>query len=100
MIQRFVFVRFRPEVQADAALEAIAAAVARVFPGLPGVTGAQVSRPADEQAAAGWDLCLTVQFDSIDAVPGYVDHPDHVAFVQAEMAPRILVKKSWNFETV
>jgi len=68
--------------------------------GVPGVRGVTVALAADERAAADWDLCLTVRFDTIEDIPGYVAHPLHRAYVDDYLRPRVEFIKAWNFEVM
>lgn len=69
-----------------------------VLPGLPGVRGVVAGIPADDEALAAWDVSLIVRFDDLAAAAAYRADPGHRRFVDEFMAPRLEVKKSWNFE--
>lgn len=92
MVERFVFVKLKDRERR----EAIAAVALDVLPTVPVVRGVHVGTPADEGAEV-WDLVLVVQFDRIEDVALYADHPIHVAFVEEHLAPNAEVKKAWNF---
>jgi hypothetical protein len=65
--------------------------------GLPGVLEVLVAVPADEHAEAAWDLAVTVRFARLEDVERYRADPEHRRFVDEVLAPRIDVKKIWNF---
>ena len=39
-----------------------------------------------------------VTFDRVEDVPAYVVAPAHKAFVDEFLAPRVVMKKAWNFD--
>lgn len=95
MIDRFVFVRLESAYAGER--EGIAAHTRAVLGALPGVVQVTVGTPADEQAAAAWDLCIVVRFASVDDVEQYRLHPEHRRFVDVYLRPRVAVIKAWNF---
>ena len=98
MVERYVFLKLSDEQANATGREAIRAEVQRVFPGLPGVRAARVGFPADDVAKAAWDVVLVVTFDRVEDVPAYVVAPAHKAFVDEFLAPRVVMKKAWNFD--
>lgn len=98
MVERFVFLKLIDEEATPAGRQAIRAEVERVFPGLPGVRGVRVGFPADEVAAAAWDVVLIVRFDRVEDTRPYAVHPDHRAFVDEFLPPRVAVRKAWSFD--
>jgi len=98
MVERYVFLKLA-EAHADAAgRAAVRDEVRRVFPGLPGVRGVRVGIPADAGAASAWDVVLIVSFDRVEDTSAYLTAPAHVAFADDFLAPRVAMKKAWNFE--
>ncbi|MDG2303182.1 MAG: Dabb family protein [Candidatus Binatia bacterium] len=100
MIERHHYFRLKephgtPEGRADIAERTMTALAP-----LPGVLGVTVATPADDHAAAGWDLTVTVRFSSLEDVETYRADPDHRRFVDEVLGPRIAVKKIWNFTVV
>ena len=98
MVERYVFLKLVASEATEAGRAAIRAEVERVFPGLPGVRSVRVGQACDERALAAWDLVLIIGFDRVEDVPGYLVSPPHPAFVDAFLAPRVEVKKAWNFD--
>ncbi len=96
MIERYVFIRLIDEHATDEGRRAVIEHTQRVLPAIPGVTGVQMSTPADDESAKAWDLGLVVRFDAIEDVDPYRVHPDHVAYLDF-LEPRVAVKKAWNF---
>lgn len=97
MIERHHYFRLKephatPEGRADTARRTLEALTP-----LPGVLAVTVALPADDHAASGWDLAVTVRFASLDDVERYRADPAHRSFVDDVLAPRIEVKKVWNF---
>jgi len=100
MIERHHYFRLKrphatPEGRADTARR-----TRETLSRLPGVLAVTVGLPADEHAAAGWDLAVTLRFSSLDDVERYRADPEHRRFVDEVLAPRIEVKKVWNFTIV
>ena len=95
MIERYVYIRLKPEHTGER--ETIAARARELLPRLPGVVSAAVGLPADEHADKAWDLGFAVRFQSIDDVEGYRTHPEHRQFVDDYLQPRTKVIKAWNF---
>jgi hypothetical protein len=97
MIERYVFVKLKPEhatLQGRAEVRARSRALAKV----PGVRAVTVGEPADPSAAAAWDLSLVVRFDTLADVDAYLEHPGHEAYYEGFLEPRLQVIKAWNFE--
>ena len=97
MIERYVFVRLKPEHATEhgrAEVRARSLALASV----PGVLGLSVGTPADPSARSAWDFSLVVRFDSLAAVERYLEHPSHAAYYEGFLEPRAQVVKAWNFE--
>ncbi len=97
MIERHHYFRLieayaTPEGREDTARRTIAA-----LSSLPGVLAISAGLPADDHAEAAWDLAVTVRFASLEDVEAYRVNADHRRFVDDVLAPRIDVKKIWNF---
>jgi hypothetical protein len=100
MIDRIVFVKLK-EVFANADERSDIVSYSReALSGVPGVLGVSVAVAADERAAADWDLCITVRFDTLDDVALYAGHPDHRAYVDEYLRPKVESLRAWNFEPV
>lgn len=97
MIDRYVFVRLAEGYAGER--DAMAAYSAEVLGEVPGVLGVSVGTPADEHAAAAWDLCMVVRFASLADVEAYRVHPAHRRYVDEYLRPRMQVIKAWNFES-
>lgn len=97
MVQRIVLFKLKDEFCNDAARSEIAAYTREVFTALEGVRSAHVGVPADAPSEKSWDLSIVLQFDSIDAVKRYAVDPDHRAYVDDYIRPRMEVVKAWNF---
>jgi hypothetical protein len=96
MVERYVFVKLKPEhatLQGRAEVRAQSKRLALV----PGVRALVIGEPADTGAAAAWDLSLVVRFDSLDDVDRYLEHREHLAYYEGFLAPRLQVIKAWNF---
>jgi hypothetical protein len=96
MIVRYVFVRLKPpfaEAAALAELRARSHELARI----EGVRAVSVGLPADDGARAAWDLAVAVRFDSLQDVERYLAHPEHTAYYEGFLEPRLQVIKAWNF---
>ena len=96
MIERIVLVKLSEAAVAES--RAVADHSRGVLRSLPGVLAVDVGRPADEPTAANWDLAMVLRFETLDDVEAYRIHPDHRAYVDEFLAPRMKVIKAWNFE--
>jgi hypothetical protein len=61
------------------------------------VVALTVGTPADEAAAASWDLALTVRFRSVDDIAGYLHHPLHTEWKTRSLQPQLEFIKAWTF---
>lgn len=93
MIRRLVLLKL---VDAGYRTE-VATAARRDLPRVPGVRAVAVGTPADAESGV-WDLVLQVDFDRVEDVGLYLNHPLHRAFVDQTLTPRVDVRKAWNFE--
>jgi hypothetical protein len=97
MIERYHFLKLKPEFATPDGRSEVAARCRAVLPGLPGVQAVVVGIPADDESAAGWDLSIMVRFAVLADVARYRADPDHRRFVDSFLAPRVEFKKAWNF---
>lgn len=98
MIERYHFFKLQPPHATPEGRAEVRERLLAVLPDLPGVRGVVAGVPADADASAAWDVSLVVRFDDVAAVERYRADPAHRRFVETFMAPRLAVKKSWNFE--
>jgi len=96
MIERIVLVKLTDEeVKRRSKIADHSRGVLRL---IPGVEDVHVGLPADKPSAAAWDLSLVLRFRSLDDVEAYRVHPDHRAYVDSYLKPRMAAIKAWNFE--
>lgn len=97
MIERHHYFRLtEPHAKGEARAE-VARRTREALAPLSGVLAVTVGLPADEDAEAAWDLTVTVRFASLENVAKYRADPAHRRFVDEFLAPKIAVKKIWNF---
>jgi hypothetical protein len=96
MIERYVFVKLKPQHATDATRAEIRARSQRLA-SVPGVRGVVIGTPADAAALHAWDLSLTVRFDTLEDVERYLEHPEHEAYYEGFLEPLLQVVKAWNF---
>jgi hypothetical protein len=99
MIDRYHFLKLRPEYATPEARVEVIARCRAVLPGLPGVRSVVVGAPADPEAAQAWDVSIVVRFAALSDVGPYRADPGHRRFVDEFLAPRVEAKKAWNFAT-
>jgi hypothetical protein len=97
MIERHHYFKLRAEHATSEGRKEVARQIAAALRGLSGVLAVTVGVPADDEAEKAWDVAVTVRFASLDDVARYRADPDHRRFVDEFLAPRIEVKKIWNF---
>ena len=96
MIRHCVLLRFRPDAPAgcvEAAVAALRALPDRI---------AEI-RSYEVGADLGWregnaELGIVAEFDDRDGWRAYVDHPDHVAVIEAHIAPHVESRQAVQFE--
>ena len=98
MIQRIVLFKLKDQYANEASRAEFAARTRKDLAALPQVRGVTVGVPADEASEASWDISITVELDSMEAVAEYIVDPDHRAYVDEYASPKIEVRKAWNFE--
>ncbi|MEE4272138.1 MAG: Dabb family protein [Thermoanaerobaculales bacterium] len=98
MIERIVLLRMSEEFTSDEALAEVAERSREVLPALPGVLECHVGLAADESTTASWHVVLVLRFASADAIPPYAAHPDHRAYVDEFLRPRLASIAAHNFE--
>ena len=94
---RHVYIKLNDAHQTDAAKREVVDRSQQVLPGIASVQSLSVLVPADDSSRAAWDICLTLIFDSMDAFESYRTDPDHRAYVDEFLKPRMAVLKAWNF---
>lgn len=97
MIERYHFLKLKPEHATPEGRDEVAARCRAVLPGLPGVQGVVVGTPADDESAAAWDVSIVVRFATLTDVATYRADATHRRFVDEVLAPRVEFKKAWNF---
>ena len=100
MITRIVLLKLNETSLEPGAFNTLIEASYRCLQAVPGVQNVHVSTGADPASSASWDLCLRIQFGSIDDIAIYQTHPQHVAYVEDVLTPATAFKKAWNFEEV
>jgi hypothetical protein len=98
MIHRIVLLKLKEAYATDAGRAEVIAQSRVVLPNVPGVVEVSATVPADERTRRDWDVCLRVQLEGLADVEPYLAHPQHRAFVDELLSPRLEVIKAWNFE--
>jgi hypothetical protein len=99
MIERIVLFKLKDEYCNDASRADFAERTRADLAALKGVREVSVGVPADQASEGSWDISIVVRFESMDDVQRYIDDPMHRAYVDDYAAPRIQVRKAWNFRT-
>jgi hypothetical protein len=97
MVERHHYLKLKAAWATDTGRAEVVERALAVLPSCRGVLRATAGVPADADAAAAWDVCITVRFAHLDDVATYRVDPSHRAFVDEFLAPRLEVKKGWNF---
>lgn len=98
MIERIVLLQMKEEFASGEALAKVAEHSRQVLPALPGVLECHVGLAADERTGAGWHIALVLRFASVDDIPPYAAHPDHRAYVDDYLRPKLASIAAFNFE--
>ena len=96
MIERIVLVKLNDDAVPDRRV--IATYSEELLARIPGVVDVHVGQPADDRSAAAWDLALVLRFELVEDLAPYAVHPDHRAYVDDYLRPRMEAIKAWNFE--
>jgi len=96
MIQRIVLVKLNDKAVRNR--QVIADYSREVLARIPGLIDVHVGQAADSRSAAAWDLALVLHFESVNDLDSYRFHPDHRAYVDNYLKPRMAAIKAWNFE--
>lgn len=97
MVQRYVFIKLDDAHATDTGRSEVAARARETLARVDGVTAVTVGVPADEPAVKSWDVGIVLRFANLDDVERYRENPDHRAFVDEFLRPRMAVIKAWNF---
>lgn len=98
MIERVVLIELTDEHRSPQGLQAVVRESQRVLRGLPGVLEVRVGLAADGPTAEDWDVMLVLRFAELADVEPYRVHPDHRAYVDTFLKPRLAGIRAWNFE--
>ena len=98
MIQRVVLVKLKPTYADDASLEQIAAETRQVLKDAHGVLGLEVGVPGDARTRRDYDLCILVQFATIEDVETYRTDKIHRAYADVFLKPLRERIRVWNFD--
>jgi hypothetical protein len=97
MIQRIVLLKLVEEFATDTDRAAVADYSRKVLTALPGVLRAEIGSPADAKSAESWDISLVLNFASTDDLEPFRVHPEHRAYVDEYLKPKLALIKAWNF---
>jgi hypothetical protein len=97
MIERYVFIKLKPEHRGERALAELVSRSQRLGE-IPGVRSVTIAAPADAAALAAWDLCMVLRFEQLAAADAYLAHQEHESYFKGFLEPRVQVVKAWNFE--
>ena len=98
MIQRIVLLKLNDDLATDEVRQEVAAHSRSVLEALPGVRSVQVGVAADPATEEGCDVSLVLHFDTVADLEPYRVHPDHRAYVDEYLAPRLAAIEAFNFE--
>lgn len=97
MIERIVLFKLKDKYCNPEARAEIAERSRDALASMIGVRSVSVGVPADDASEKSWDLSLVLRFDSMERVKHFSTDPDHRAYVDKYMRPRMEVVKAWNF---
>ena len=95
MIERVVLLKLKSAFTAEVAT--ICARTEEALAGLPRVRAITASPAAEARTAGAWDVCIRLEFDSLDDVAAYLPDPAHRLLVDAYLKPRVDKLKAFNF---
>ena len=98
MIERIVLIKVDGSHGTQDSLQQIAEHSRKVLSVLPGVQSVHVGIAADQPTSDQWDLSLVLRFESMADLEPYRTHPDHRAYVDGYLKPRMTGIKAFNFK--
>jgi hypothetical protein len=96
MIERVVLIKLKPELGDPAARQKVAADSRQILSTIPGVVS--VDTGALTEDVGDWDVLLAVRFETAADIETYRVHPEHRAYVDDYLKPRMSAIRAWNFE--
>lgn len=97
MVERYVFIKLKDKYSNKKGRTEVVSEAKAVLPGIPGVLDMTVGKPGDKHAKSAWDVSLRLRFEGLEDVEPYLQHEEHVYFIEEFLDSRIKVKKAWNF---
>jgi hypothetical protein len=98
MIDRIVLLQLTDDHADAAEVHAVAEHSLEVLGRLPGVVDVRVGTAADEATASQWHVSLLIRFSSAADLEPFRVHPDHRAYVDDFLRPRLEAITAFNFE--
>lgn len=98
MIQRVVMIKLKPAYDDDESREQIAAETRKVLVDAHGVLDVKVGVPGDGRTRGAWDLCILVQFATMEDVETYRTDKIHRAYADVFLKPLRDQIRVWNFD--
>ena len=98
MIQRIVLLKLTDEMATDEGRREVAEHSRVVLESLPGVESVAAAVAADPATAGAFDISLVLGFRSVDELEPFRVHPDHRAYVDEYLRPKLTAIKAFNFE--
>ena len=97
MIERYVLLKLRDEFTSTEARRAVAEHSKKVLTALPQVLDVRVGISTDIDPGSDWDLSLAVRLESQDDLAPYSADPQHRAYVDEYLKPKLESIRAWNF---
>jgi hypothetical protein len=97
MIERTVFLKLNEELCNPEERLRVAEHSYQVLSAIPGVVAVRTGA-ATSDTTSDWDVLLVVGFETADDMEQYRVHPDHRAFVDNYLRPRLAAIKAWSFQ--
>ncbi len=100
MIERYVFIKLKGAHATSTGRAEVVKETTAKLPNLPGVLGVTVGTPADDPSGSEWDVSIVARFAKLEDIEAYRIHPEHRAYVDDFLRPRMQAIKAWNFDVV
>lgn len=98
MIERIVLLKLKEDHANPNSVAEVADRSRAVLPPLPGVLDVRVGVAADERTSASWDISLVLHFATLEHLPPFAADPDHRAYVDEYLRPKLESITAFNFE--
>jgi hypothetical protein len=98
VIKRIVMLKLEKALSTAEGRAEVTSTSLSILRGIPGVVHVSVGSAADHASESAWDVCLVLDFESLDELEPFRVNPEHRAYVDDYLRPKLKALAAWNFE--